>query len=1040
MIVLLTEFFHLRAHTYYSFLEGLSSPRALVEKAHQNGMSALGLTDHYRLTGAIEFYLACLERQIKPVIGLELPVQHPFGIGELALFAMDITGWGNLCKLCSLLHDPLSHDYSRGISWIELSQYNQGIICTSGGRMGLTWELLTQQRFSDLQRVFSELREIFPERFFVELQIHDVADQKKVRELYSLAKELNLPSVATHSIFYVDELQTEFQRTCAAIRLNQNRDNLPAHSTAPARSYFLTREEIMESFKEYPEAITITQEIVDRCRLELPLDRPNYPTITLPKGRTAIEELRQKSYEGAKKRYINITPEIRKRLDHELSTIDERDYAPLFLIVKEVMDFARDNSIPVSSRGSAASSLVAHCLGITSPDPLGLNLYFERFLNPARSTPPDIDIDISSNQRDKIIRYVYKKFGADRVAMVATINRFRRRSALRETAKAFGVSQGEIKKLIGQLPWRRWGPPSQEVPEVSDPYTELRTQYTTTFYKTIFDHAVNLLGMPRHLSIHPGGIIISRNPIHDLAPTQLASKHVLITQFDLGSIERLGFLKIDLLGIRGLSVLGDVSEKIYSWHRKEFADKLSVLESIPANDPPTEELVGKAQTIGCFQIESPGMRLTLREINAKTQDDIMTALALYRPGPLTGGLKDAFVRRHLGQERVEHLHFSLEGLLSDTYGVILYQEQVLRIASELAGLSLSDADLLRRAMSHFDPGDRMKTLKEHFILGAYKKNNVPPDRGEMIWNLMAAFAGYGFPKAHAASYAQVAWRSAWCKSNYPAEFMAAVLANWGGYYPQRIYINEGRRMDLDIRPPHINFSGRNYQIVYPDGLPVIYLGLDQIRSLKRKTQDRILSGRPFENLSDFLTRVDPHPTEAENLIIVGALDGMGTIPENLNIIKMRGWSYQQPTLFDLHTPMSNVGDWEIAQRLKAQQSVLGLGIDAHPLELLDPSLFENLTIVSSEDIIDLIGEEIKILGIRQSLQRILGSLNDTVYALEIEDLNGVVTVLLTKDIYLQNRKIIRSRDPIIIEGKIVYEPKLAEAVMIARNIQPVPSS
>ncbi|MGH2524394.1 MAG: DNA polymerase III subunit alpha, partial [Anaerolineales bacterium] len=439
------------------------------------------------------------------------------------------------------------------------------------------------------------------------------------------------------------------------------------------------------------------------------------------------------------------------------------------------------------------------------------------------------------------------------------IQRFRARSALREVAKAYGLPPADVKALAEGLPYRGWGPPGQEN---ASPYAELAAEHTSPLHQQMFRDAAALLGLPRHLSIHPGGVVITPGPITDLVPVQLSSKGVIITQFDLDSVARLGLIKIDLLGIRGLTVLGDVAESCFAAEPGKYASTLDVLESIPEDDPATKELIRSGRTIGCFQIESPGMRAILKEIQAQSVDDLMAALALYRPGPLTGGFKAAFVRRHLGLDPTRHLHPALAPLLEDTHGVILYQEQVLRIAHGLAGLSLAEADLLRRAMSHFDPGKQMQTLKENFIAGAQAKSGVPPNIAERIWELMAAFAGYGFPKAHAASYAVVGWRAAWCKAHFPAGFMASVLANWGGYYSQRVYLTEARRMGLQLRPPHVNHAQTQFSVIHSGDGPVLYMGLDQVKDLTRRTQERILRERPFRSWRDFLARADPRSQEA----------------------------------------------------------------------------------------------------------------------------------------------------------------------------------
>ncbi|MBI4315513.1 MAG: DNA polymerase III subunit alpha, partial [Chloroflexi bacterium] len=735
--------------------------------------------------------------------------------------------------------------------------------------------------------------------------------------------------------------------------------------------------------------------------------------------------LRHKAYEGARGLYGNITPEIDSRLAHELSVIGERGYAPLFLIMQEILDYARQTGVPISSRGSAASSLVAHCLGITSPDPIRLNLYFERFLNPARATPPDIDTDLCSRRRDTVIRHVYDHYGAGRVAMVCTINRFRERSALREVAKAYGLPPAQIKTLVDSLPFRGWG--LRAGGPDAPPFAALAAEYGTPLHQRIFADAAALLKLPRHLSIHPGGVVISPGPLSDLAPAHLASKGVVITQFDLDSVERIGLVKMDLLGIRGLTVLGDVAAS------QPGPEPLALLHSIPAEDDATTALIQHGRTIGCFQIESPGMRATLKEISARTVDDLMAALALYRPGPLTGGLKDAFVRRHLGLEPVQHLHPALAPLLGDTYGVILYQEQVLRIAHELAGLSLADADLLRRAMSHFDPGRQMQTLKENFIAGAERKSGVPPATAERVWELMAAFAGYGFPKAHAASYAQVAWRAAWCKAHFPAEFMAAVLANWGGYYSQRVYLTEARRMGLAIRPPHVNHARREFSVGRWGGERALFMGLDQVRDLTQRTQESILRRRPFASLDDFLSRADPRPREAENLVRAGALEGLGeNIPTLLR--GLQGGAKRQLALFEAAAPADD--DWPLGEKVAAQEEILGTGVIAHPLELVADQLAEAgaLTTVGAAG---QLGKRVRVAGMRQTWRRTRTVRGDLIYFMTLEDLEGTLDVVIFGDVYRAHRAAFSGPGPYVVEGTLEMDTTQGEPVIRAERVWPV---
>ncbi|MDP1624186.1 MAG: DNA polymerase III subunit alpha [bacterium] len=775
-------YIHLTTHSANSLQEGLLTPTNLVQSAQACGMSALGLTDHRLLTGTVEFVKACKDGSIQPVIGLEIDLEN----GPLQLLATSIEGWSNLCRLSSAL--ALRDNPDLPCSLETLFQYSKDLIALCGNPHGL--------------------QDGFEGRLYVALR--NISNAGSVSEQ---AHKLGLPTVVAHPVYYKTPEQARLQKTLAAIRLNQTVNTIPQTALAPADAWFMPSQIIEERFKEFPEALHATMEIAERCRFDLPLGTSQMPIVPLPDDVTVTQHLRDKATTGAKELYGEIIPEIQARLDHELDVIERMGFEPIFLIVEDILNFARETGVPYSSRGSAASSLVAHCLGITSPDPMRLNLYFERFLNPARVTPPDIDADLCSRRRDAVIQHVFDTYGADKVAMVGTINRYRPRSALGDVAKAYGLEPAKVRELANQLPHAWWArsEDSEDGEDSPSPFADLRTANPS--YQSIFDDAEAILKIPRHLSMHPGGVIVAPGALTDLVPVMRSGgKGVVITQLDLESVEALGLVKIDLLGIRGLTVLGDVAEFIQQNQPGQYPTPLAVLDSTPSDDPKTSNRIEKGETIGCFQIESPGMRATLREIHARTEDDIMAALALYRPGPLTGGLKDAFVRRFKGEEPVRHLHPALAPLLDETFGVILYQEQALRIANELAGFSLAEADLLRRAMSHFDPGKKMQELERKFVNEAQARSSIPIETGERIWEMMAAFAGYGFPKAHAASYAKVGWRSAWCKQYFPAEFMAAVLANWGGYYSQRVYLSEARRLGLKVRPPHVNYSRHQFSV------------------------------------------------------------------------------------------------------------------------------------------------------------------------------------------------------------------------------------
>jgi DNA polymerase-3 subunit alpha len=1028
-------FLHLRSHSYYSFLRGLPSPKELAEKAAGLGMPALGLTDHHSLSGAVEFQDACSQAGINAILGLEVEVGVPSELetvqpGVLILLAMDLQGWRSLCRISS----ELAGDTDT-LPFGKLAEENAGLLCLTGGKRGVLTRLLAIRQRQNAEHWASQLSEIFGQRTYVELQNHGKEDLELCVSLASLAHRLRLPTVATHDIHYLEQEHAHLQQVVAAIRLIQPLSEVSPQATAPPKAEFLGAQSMAERMPNFPQALEATEEIAARCKLELPLGELHFPEIPTVEGVTSQDRLQQEALAGAVRLYGNVTPQLKERLDHELAVIGEYGYTSLFLIVEEILNFARREGIPFSSRGSAGSSLVAHCLGITSPDPMRLNLYFERFLNPARATPPDIDTDLCSRRRDEVIRLVYQRFGEDRVATVCTINRFRSRSALREVAKAYGLPAEEVSRLADSLPYR-WFGPGRRGGIKEDLFAELKERYTTVTHQAIFEDAAALIGLPHHLSVHPGGVVISPGPMTDLAPTQLANKGVVITQFDLDSIERLGLVKIDLLGIRGLTVLGDVVEIISeeqppAIHHQGVSILTDILENIPTEDEAVSQMVSQGRTIGCFQIESPGMRATLREVKARSVDDIMVALSLYRPGPLTGGLKDAFVRRHLGKEPTEQLHPALGSILKDTYGVILYQEQVLRIAHELGGFSLADADLLRRAMSHFDPGRQMQTLKEKFVAGAWERSQVPEEIADRIWELMAAFAGYGFPKAHAASYAQVSWRSAWCKTHYPAFFMAAVLANWGGYYSQRVYMNEARRLGLTLRPPEVNYARREFSVKVLGGEPTLFMGLDQVKELTQRTQSAIIRQRPYRSFNDFLSKVDPRPAEAINLVKCGALEGFGSIPTLVNQLEHGSRQAGQMMLFSLNEDVEE--DWSLEQKLAAQEQILGMWVNAHPLELVGKEI-EAAGAITTVEAASRLEENVRVAGMRQIWRRSLTTRGDFIYFMSLEDLEGMLDVVISAEVYRRSRTALATAGPYVVEGKVELDSQRGEPFIRATRI------
>ncbi|MCW5873081.1 MAG: DNA polymerase III subunit alpha [Anaerolineales bacterium] len=1005
---------HLNAHSHFSLLAGLPAPAQLAAAAAQAGQPALALTDHNRLTGAVEFAEACAAEGVQPLFGLHV---HLGSRLPLVLLAENSAGWASLCRLSSWLLSE-ENDESRPLPLPTLQEHSDGLLCLAAHTAAPT-----PGAFAPPGAELGQLKALFPERMYIQ-----IPPGSEAAVAMAAASKLGLPGAACWPVYYLQPAQADLQRTLTAMRLNTTRTRVPPEALAPAQAWFASSAELAAAYAAHPAALAATQEIATRCSFRLELNQPNFPQLELPGGQTPLQALRQQTLQGGGRLYPELTPAFMQRMEHELTSIEASGYTSLFLIMAEIVAFARQEGVPLSSRGSAASSLVSHCLGITTPDPLRLNLYFERFLNPARPTPPDIDTDICSARRDTVIQHVYEHYGRERVAMVATINRFRLRSALRETAKAHGLPAEDIKRMAARLPYRWWGP--GDAVEDTQPYAELEAEFRLPQQQAALRDARAILDMPHHLSVHPGGIVVSSGPLTDNVPVQYSAKG-MTTQYDLTGVQKMGLVKMDLLATRGLTVLGDVADHIAQHHPELGGSRLEVLENIPEDDAATAHTVRTARTIGCFQIESPGMRATLREVQSDSVDNVMVALALFRPGPLTGGLKDAFVRRHLGQEPVRHVHPALQPLLEETHGVFLYQEQVLRVAHELAGFSLAESDLLRRAMSHFDPGKQMQTLKEKFIHGAGQRHAVAPAVAERIWDMMAAFAGYGFPKAHAASYALTAWRSAWCKTHFPAEFMAAVLANWGGYYGQNTYLLEARRLGLPLHAPHINYSQAQFSVTYHDGKPHLYMGLEQLRELGRSTQQRILELRPFTSLADLLVRAYPRANEARNLIEAGALEGLGSIPALLEELENGRWQRGQMQLFA--PPQETGADWTAEQKAAAQTRLLGVSLIAHPLDLFAKAM-QRAGVLNTLEASTRLNQEVRVAGMRQSWRRVRTSAGGYIYFMDLADLEGTLRVVVPGEVYTRGRTAFREGVPVLIEGRLELGRDSEEPVLRASRV------
>ena len=992
----------LHFHSYWSLLDGVPSVRESVDFARALGLPALALTDTNALYGAVEFASRCRDAGIRPIIGAELTVA---GGHSIVLLARNREGYANICRLVTRLQAAPDREASlaRGLALSELARHTQGLIALSGGCAGPLDAALHEGDVQRTESLVQEFTNLFGrDGFFVELQIVEAGDAAKAAVLHSLAGRTGVRTVATHDIRYLSPADAPRYRVLTAMRQSQSLKDLPS---LPDLSFPMT-EDMQRRFRDFPAALDNTNLVADMCRFDLPLGELHFPTLDLPPGRAPRDELWALALAGAAQRYRDLTPALEARLRKEVDVIDALGYAPYFLVVADIVRFARKQRVPSSPRGSASSSVVAYCLGIHDVDPIAHNLYFERFLSLERRDPPDIDLDLCSRRRDEVIEYVYRRYGADRVAMVCTYATLRPRLALREVGKAYGLSEIRIKELSERLPWF-WSPAERAETEAAQ--ARLMQQARDPIEREALEMSRALDGTPHHLSIHPGGIVISPGPITELVPLQYATKGLLVTQFDLGSVAALGLVKIDLLGISALTVVADCVESIQK-RRPDFT-----AESIPLEDLATAQTLSTAQTIGCFQTESPGMRMTLREVQARNVSDVIVALALFRPGPLKGGLKDAFVRRHLGQEGASYLHPALEPILRESHGVILYQEQVLRIAHEIAGFTLGEADLLRRAMSKKSERE-MARLREQFIGGAVKTSELDPAIAEELWELMAAFAGYGFPKAHAVGYAAVAYRMAYLKTHYPAHFMAARLAVWGGYYAPVVYMSEARRLGLTVKPPHVNHSEEAFTLEEPRTL---WMGLGQVRELTRATIESMVSHRPFASLEDFLVRAQPLHAEAVNLVKAGALDGLGYAKAMLAVLEQAPWHGRHTSQMSLifAAPPSGALEPALHERAAWERDVLGMLVGVHPLQLVAEDLARH-DVTRSDQLSAHADREVTVAGVRLAAHRFSGRQEEPMLLVDMEDEAGTYQVLWSGAALGQHRAILSHQGPVLIRGRV----------------------
>jgi DNA-directed DNA polymerase III PolC len=1117
-------FVHLHCHSHYSFLRGIAPPDEIIAAALEQNMPAVALTDTNGMYAAVPFYKKALDAHIKPIVGVvldvsclpELVTRHsPLATSfnetrnsasvPITLLAMNMEGYSNLCQLVTLRHlgttklgclpvpaspaggrqaatgteeqsAAATETDGRPVTLQELAEHNRGVIalCPLPARMqeasthrGTIYraphQSLVTSHQSPLTSFFSQLKGIFADRLYIEVQHLSPGDGRKLREAEHLGRELGIPLVATNNVHFLRPEEHLHHRAVNAIRTGGLLTTVAPPEITTGEAWFKPAAEMQKCFPDHPEWLEATQQIADRCNLELELNKTILTECSVPGGESAFSYLWKLSFDGARKRYKPLRPEVLSRLTHELEVIEHRKLAPYFLLVHDIVEEARRRGIPAVARGSAASSMVTYCLGISRVCPLRWGLYFERFLNEQRGDCPDIDIDICGARRDELLDYVYEHWGSQRVAMIGSFITIHARLAVREVAKVFGVPPGEVDRFTKRLPHR----PVHEILQAIRQLPECRDlPVNDEPWKTILQVALRLDDAPRHMGIHPCGTVISAQPLTRLTPLERATKGIVVTQYDMNAIEDLGLIKMDLLGQRGFTTmslaLDNIERSLQPVGARHAVPALDAppasaasnvapdgvtpcpkprelnFDAIPENDPETCDVTAAGRTMGVFQIESPAMRGMLRMMNARTLEEMAIALAIIRPGAAEYGSKELFVKRLRGKEKLVYPHDSLKPILADTLGVCIYQEQVMQIAQAVGKLSLAEADIVRRTSVKYSGQADYDRLRGKFDKAAGMMGLTKQQREES-WQMVEKFAGFGFCKAHAATYADVAYRMAYLKTHHPAEFLAAMCSAGAGFYHVSAYVEEAKRWGITVRLPSVNHSRMEYTAEPADnGKRALRVGLMQIKGLRIETITAIVRTReqagPFRSLKDFLRRLPVERDEIEALIKCGAFDELSgkinnethngarkmTRPEMLwqwNLLQASGKGAsphasrssgmalpaKTETLFAEASAPDPVAatlaemqmpEYTLEQKLRYEREILEVCVSGHPLDFL-PRNGE----AWSDELSGLLGKRVTLCGWVITYRHVGTKNYRNMMFVTLEDQRGVYEVVLFPDVY-----------------------------------------
>lgn len=1038
------SFVHLHLHTEYSTLDGAVRCKEAAARAAELGMPAVAMTDHGNLYGAIEFYEAARDHGVKPILGCEIYLAPESLVDKkeipgrkrathLTLLAENNTGWKNLVQLVTKGHLDGQYYGKPRVDRKEMLEHAEGIICLSGCIAGPVNEWLLQGQRDKARETLEELRDIFgKENLYVEIHDHGLEAQQEVKpQLIELARELDLKTVAANDVHFLSRSDHDAHDVMICIGtgklvFDENRMRYPEEV------YFKTAEEMRELFADIPEACDHTLEIAERCNVELSLDATSsekYPNFEAPGGICREEYIRQQCFEGLEVRYGKeravSDAELRERLEYEIKTINDLGFASYFLITADFINWAKERDIPVGpGRGSAAGSLVAYTLGITDICPIRFGLLFERFLNPERVSPPDVDIDFCQTRRPEVIEYVRQKYGERCVSHIITYGTLGAKSVIRDVARVMGVSYGEADRIAKMIEARPGVKLKDEYKAKAD-LREIIEQSST--YRELWDYATKLEGLTRNVGVHAAGVVIGDRPLDEHVPLTRGNEGEVVTQYDMGAITEVGLLKMDFLGLKNLTVIQEASKFI----RKQVPD--FEIHKVSLEDDKTLALLNRGETMGVFQLESGGMTETCRRYGIRRIDDIIDLLALYRPGAMQ--FIDEMIEVKEGRKEVNYEHPLLEQVCGDTYGVMIYQEQVQNAAKLLAGYTLGGADILRRAMGKKKQSE-MDKQRATFVEGCKNENDIDARLANKIFDKIASFAGYGFNKSHSACYGHISYWTAWLKANYPVEFMAALLSNEITNTDRiGVFVSECHHMDIEILPPDVNNSQLRFS---PEktrsGRMAIRYGLAAIKNVGGAAMAQAISAREeggkFESLDDFANRLDTKVVNKrilENLVRSGAMDWTretrAGMFERLEPVCASASAAQrdkktgQGGLFDTmefvatdstgRGVKSEMKEWPKDERLEQEKELLGFYVTGHPLDkyraLLNSDRFCKLGLLDDLDLSDK-RERFQFAGmIRQIEHRTTGA-GKPFGILTIEDFTGSSEVLCWAESYTPARE------------------------------------